>query len=95
MFSRAKMSCHRGRHVFVLAADESRAFLDHRDFGSEPPVHLGELEPHIAAAHDDEVTRQLFQGQHRSVGEVVDGLDPPEGRNVRTRTGVDEDALGS
>src|SRR5262249_15720604 len=43
----------RGRHVFVLAADEPRPHLDDRDLGAEAPKHLTEFETDVTAADDD------------------------------------------
>ena len=43
------------RDVLVLAGDEARPQLDHRDLAAEAAIHLGELEADIAAAEHDEM----------------------------------------
>ena len=47
----------RGRHVFVLAADEPLPHLDDRDLGAEAPKHLTEFEADVTAADDDQMPR--------------------------------------
>ena len=55
MPSRFEDRLDRRRHVVVLARDEPRRHLDHRDPAAEAPVHLREFEADVAAADDDQV----------------------------------------
>src|SRR4029453_5777614 len=43
------------RNVFVFAVDQSRPPLHNGDFTAEAAIHLSKLQPHIAAANDDQV----------------------------------------
>ena len=45
-------------NVLVFARDEARTLFDDRDLGAEAAVHLGELEPDVAAADDDQMPGQ-------------------------------------
>jgi hypothetical protein len=45
-------------HVTVLAAQERLVAVDDADGGTEAREHAGELEPHVAAAHDDQAPWQ-------------------------------------
>ena len=42
------------------------ALLDHRDLGSEAAEHLGEFQPDIAAADDDQMLGQEVELHHRA-----------------------------
>ncbi len=43
------------RDVLVFASQQALRHLDQRDLRPETPEHLGEFEPDVAAAHDDEM----------------------------------------
>ncbi len=58
------------RDILVFTGDKPRVHLDDRHFGAEPPVHLCEFEPDIAAADDDEMLRHPVECQDRGIGEV-------------------------
>ncbi|CBJ35683.1 hypothethical protein (plasmid) [Ralstonia solanacearum PSI07] len=85
---------HRLRYVFVFALDQARAFLHDRHAGAEAPVHLPELEPHVAAADDDQVLRQEVHVHHARVGEIGHLVQARHGRDQRASADVDEDPLG-
>ena len=55
--------------------DQARPHLDDGDFASESPEHLPELQPDIAAAHDDQVPGKKINVHHRAVGEVLDLIE--------------------
>ena len=77
------MAC---RHVVVFARDQSRRLLDDGHFGAEAPEHLRELEADVAAAHDDEVLRDVVERQHRRVREIRHVMNAAEvGNRVRVR----------
>ena len=74
---------HFRRHVLVFARDEARPHFDHRDATAEAAVHLGELEPDVAPADDQEVLGQEIDVHHARIVEVLDfiqSLDAPHGR---------------
>ena len=83
----------RGRHVFVLAADEPRPHLDDRDLGAEAPKHLTEFETDVTAADGDQVPREKVHRHHRAVGENVDLAKPRHVGNERPAADVDEDLV--
>ena len=45
----------RGGNVFVLPLNQARPHLDDGHLAAESPEHLAELQPDVAAAHDDQV----------------------------------------
>src|SRR5215469_15603550 len=49
---------HRLGDVFVLSSNQSRPHLDNRNFASEAAIDLGELQPNITSADDDEMLGQ-------------------------------------
>src|SRR2546421_9504419 len=46
------------RNVFVFTMNQSRPHLHDRDLTAEAAIHLSKLQPHIAAADDDQVLGQ-------------------------------------
>jgi hypothetical protein len=58
------------RDVFVLLWDKARPLLDHSDLGAKSVIHLGELEPHVASANDDQMLGDAIERKHRGVGEI-------------------------
>ena len=51
--------------------DASRgSAFDHRDLGAEPAVHLGELQPDVAAANHDEMAGKGIELDDRRAGEI-------------------------
>ena len=73
------------RHIFILALNQARPHLDDRDLASESPEHLPELQPDIAAAHDDQMLGKKIDVHHRAVGEVFDLLESRHLRHDRAR----------
>ena len=61
--SRLEDAAHGLGDVGVLAADQPRPLLDHRDLGAEAAEGLGELEADVAAADHDEVAGQRVEGE--------------------------------
>lgn len=62
---------------------------------SERGEHRGEFQSDIAAADDDEIIRQFFPLHDGRAGIDVPALsDTFDGRNDRTRTGIDENVFG-
>ena len=51
--------------VFVFAVNQSRPSLHDGDFTAKTAVHLSKLQPHIAAADDDQVLGQKVHVHHR------------------------------
>ena len=51
-----------GRDVVVLARQQLRRALDHRDLRAEAPVHLRELQADVAAADDHQVLGHAVHG---------------------------------
>ena len=79
--------------VLVLAPDQPRRHLDHRDLASEPPIHLGELEADVAAADDDEVRRHEVDVHDRGVRPERDRIQAFDGGGRGgPAADVDEDA---
>jgi hypothetical protein len=58
------------RYVLVLARDEPLLHLDDRHRGAEPPVHLREFEPDIAAADDDQMLGKPVESEQRGIGQI-------------------------
>src|SRR5207244_10665133 len=52
-------------NVFVFTFDQSRPSLHNVDLTAEAAIHLSKLQPHIAAADDDQVLRQKVHVHHR------------------------------
>ena len=69
------------RDVLVLAPDQPRTHLDNRHPGAEPPVHLREFEPDIAATDHDQVLGDAVQLQDRAVGQKRNLVDAREVRH--------------
>jgi hypothetical protein len=61
---------------------------------AEPAVHLRELEPDVAAAHDDEVPRQEVDVHDRAVRPVADRVETPHRGGGRATADVHEDPIG-
>ena len=82
-------------NVRIFPGDEVRTLLDDRHLGSEAAVHLGEFQPDIAAADDDQMLGQEVDVHHGRVGEVAHSVDARHGRHVGAAADIDEDALGA
>ena len=80
-------------HVFVFTLNQARPHLDDGDFASKPPEHLPELQPDVAAAHDDQVPRKKVHAHHRAVGQVLHLVESRHRRHDRAPAHVDEDPL--
>ena len=74
-------------------AHQARRLLDHRDFGAEAPEHLGELEPDIAAADDDEMAGQGVELEQGGVGQRLDLIDAGKVGHDRPAADVDEESV--
>ena len=85
---------HRLRHVFIFTGDQARAFLHDRHARAEAPIHLAELQPHVAATDHDQVLGQEVHVHHGGVGQVGHLIQPRHRGNQRAPANVDEDALG-
>ena len=85
---------HRVGDVPVLQGQELAAALDHRHLAAEPPEHLGELEPDIAATQHDEVVRYPIELHDRGRVEWADFGEAGDLRRRRPTAGVDEDQVG-
>src|SRR5262249_50354457 len=82
------------RDILVLASDEIRRKLDHRDVTSESAIGLRELESDIAPAENDEVGRQKIYLHHRAVGQVGDLVQPTDRRHDRPAAHIDKNLIG-
>jgi hypothetical protein len=80
-------------HILVLAADQARAHLHHRDARAEAAEHLRELQADVAAADHDEVLGHEVDVHHRDVGEIGHRFDSRHLRHARPPTDVEEDFL--
>src|ERR1700756_1942048 len=69
------------------------ATIDDRHPAAESPEHLPKLESDVSAAQHQQVLGEFGQLQDAGVGEVIDRVESGQGRNSRTRAGIDEDAL--
>ena len=85
----------RRRDVLVLALNQPRPHLDDGDFAAEPPEHLPELEPDVAAAHDDQVLREKVDAPSSSCWSDTDLVEPGHRGHDRAPAHVDEDPLGA
>src|SRR5207248_2752126 len=66
---------------------------DDGDLAAKSAEHLPELQPDIAAAHDEEVPGKKINVHHRAVGEASDLLDSRHRRHDRAATDIDEDPI--
>ncbi len=57
------------RDLLVLARHEPRRLFHHRDFRSQAPKHLRELEADVASANDDKAPGQGVEFKQRRVGQ--------------------------
>ena len=74
--------------------DEARRHFHDRDLAAEPPVHLGEFQPDIAAADDHQMPRQKVDPHHRAVRQIGHLIEPGQVRHHSPAPDVDEDAFG-
>jgi hypothetical protein len=68
------------RDGVVLTRQEARAAFNHRHLCAETAEHLGELQPDVAAADDNEMARKVLQGDDPDVGHVGDLVEARHGR---------------
>ncbi len=80
--------------VGVVAGDQAWALFDHGDPGAEATVDLGELEPDVAAADDDQVVGHLVELHHARAGEGVHVADTGHVGDPGASADVQEDPLG-
>src|SRR5262249_20106165 len=52
-------------NIFVFTPTQSRPHLHDGDFTAEAAIHLSKLQPHIAAANDDQMLGQKVHVHHR------------------------------
>ncbi len=52
-------------NVFVLPSNQARSHFHNRDFAPEAAIDLGELQPNITSADDDEMLGQEIDVHHR------------------------------
>ena len=74
--------------------DEARRHFNDRDLAAEPPVHLGEFQPDIAAADDHQVARHEVDGHHRAVRQIGHLIEPGQVWHQSPAADIDEDAFG-
>jgi hypothetical protein len=55
--------------------DQAGRHLDDSDVAAEAPVHLREFQSDIAAAHNDQMTRNKVDSHHRAVCQIGDLLE--------------------
>ena len=70
-----------------------RAPLDDGDLAAEAPEDLAELEPDVAAAHDDEVLGQHVELEHPGARQVLDAVEAGQLRDEGPRADVEEDPV--
>src|SRR5262249_17236219 len=80
--------------IQILARDELRAELDHRDLAAEAPIHLCKFESDIAPAEHDQVRRQKIYIHHRAVGQIGYLIETRDRRHRGSGTHIDEDLFG-
>src|SRR5262249_16095770 len=51
-------------NVFVFTLDEPRSHFHDGDVTAEAPVHLSKLQPHVAAANDDQMLGEKVHVHH-------------------------------
>src|SRR5580692_1565286 len=56
---------HRLGNVFVFPSNQARSHLQNRDFAPEAAIDLGELQPNITSADDDEMLGQEIDVHQR------------------------------
>ncbi len=86
-----KHTAYRVLDIRVLTNDQVVGMLKDRNLRSEAPVHLGELQADIAAAHHDEVLRNHVERHHRGVRQKRRGLDSGPIGDGGAPAGIDED----
>jgi hypothetical protein len=82
---------YRLRHVVVLARDQSRRHLHHRDARAEAAKHLRELQADVTAADDQQVLGEGVELEHAAVVERSDLVEPFDGRPRGFGADVEED----
>src|SRR6185369_12968548 len=55
---------NRFRYVFILARNQPGTHLDNRDVTPKATIHLGEFQPDITSANDDEMFGQEIHIHH-------------------------------
>ena len=80
--------------IFVLAMHQSRAHFENGHAGAKTPEHLAELQADVAAAHDDQVLRQIVHLHHGTVSEIGDPIESRHRRDYRAFAYVDENSGG-
>src|SRR5215210_6395444 len=85
---------HRFGHVGVLAAHQPLAALHDRHLATEAPEHLGKFEPHVAAAHDQQVFGKLVQFHNRCRVQGGHAVQALYGWVGGPGPDVDEDVVG-
>ena len=84
-----------GRQDGILASQQGRAHLDHRDGRPEASVHLRELEPDVAAADHHEVPRDLLQRKHVGARQPRDFVEAWPWRRARAAADVEKDPVSA
>src|SRR3989442_3437706 len=84
----------RHRYILVLALNQAGPHLDDSDLASKSAEHLPELQPHVAAAHYDQMLGKKVDFHHRAVGEIFDLFESGHWRHGRAAADVDEDPIG-
>jgi hypothetical protein len=85
---------HGGADILVLPGDQPRPLLDDRHVRTEAAEHLGEFQPDIAAADDDEVFRHLAELHHRDIVEIGHVPDTGEVGHDSPSADIEEDLSG-
>src|SRR5580692_6251278 len=82
------------RDVFVLPSNQARSHFHNCDFAPEAAIDLGELQPHITSADDDEMLRKKIDVHDGGVGEKWDVVNPRHVGNTSPAANVDIDLVG-
>src|ERR1041384_2580625 len=84
---------HRCGNIFIFPPNQPRRHLDNRDIASEAMIHLGEFQPNITSADDDEVLGQEVEIHHRRVRQKWNFINSLEWGNRGSSTNIDENLV--
>ena len=79
-----------GRDILIFLPSQAWRSPDNSDSTPKPAVHLREFEGDVAAAYDNQVTRNGVHVHYGAVGKVRDSIDTRHLRRHCTATHVDE-----
>src|SRR5262249_23562883 len=81
-------------YLRVFMVDETVRFFDDRDRAAKTAKHLGELQPHVTPADDDQVTWYLVEVENRAVGQERNTVDAGHCGDAGAAANVEEDTFG-